>query len=195
MFKTDEVLTFVENKIMTVESEVLIAGLIEDTKKNLNQIEKFNQLSLAELNLKKDKDSWSVLECVEHLNLYGDYYLPEIKKQIISSKNKQTTHFKSGILGNYFTNLMLPKSKLKKMKTLNDKNPIGSSLDKEVLGRFIQQQQTILELLAKARTVNLTRTKTAISISKLIKLRLGDTFRFVIAHNQRHLLQAHNVLK
>ena len=40
-----------------------------------------------------------------------------------------------------------------------------------------------------------TKTKTAISISKLMKLRLGDTFRFVTAHNERHLLQAENVLK
>ncbi|RXM56703.1 hypothetical protein BOQ60_25350, partial [Chryseobacterium sp. CH1] len=31
--------------------------------------------------------------------------------------------------------------------------------------------------------IDLEKTKTSISISKLIKLKLGDTFRFVIYHN------------
>jgi uncharacterized damage-inducible protein DinB len=45
-------------------------------------------------------------------------------------------------------------------------------------------------LLQSAREVDLNRTKTAISITKLITLKLGDTFRFVITHNERHMAQA-----
>jgi hypothetical protein len=29
----------------------------------------------------------------------------------------------------------------------------------------------------------------------MIKLKLGDTFRFLIAHEQRHMIQARNTLK
>ena len=39
------------------------------------------------------------------------------------------------------------------------------------------------------------KTKTAISISKLIKLRLGDTFRVLIYHNERHIKQAERAIK
>ena len=62
------------------------------------------------------------------------------------------------------------------------------------IDRFINQQKEYLELIEKSKKINLTKTKTAISISKLIKLRLGDTFRFITAHNERHLLQAENIL-
>lgn len=180
---------------MTINSEKLISDLIETTRVNLNEVEQFNQLSIDDLNFKLTKDSWSVLETIEHLNLYGDYYLPEIKSRINKNSNNAQENFNAGVLGNYFTKLMEPKESMKKMKTLIDKDPIGSQLSKSVIDTFLKQQQTILELLNKSRVVNLTKTKTSISISKFIKLRLGDTFRFVIAHNQRHILQAQNVLK
>ncbi len=55
--------------------------------------------------------SWSILECLEHLNLYGDFYIPEIKNRIESSKTLPKENFKSRILGNYFAKSMLPKEK------------------------------------------------------------------------------------
>ena len=179
---------------MKVATETLIADLIERTRQHLNSAEKLKQLSAAALNWKKSPESWSALECIEHLNLYGDFYLPEIESRINKSSTKPDPYFKSGLLGNYFANAMLPKEKLNKMKTFKDKNPAGSKLDKSAIDRFIDQQKKMLELLNKARQVNLTKTKTSISITKLIKLRLGDTFRVVIYHNDRHLVQANNVV-
>ena len=41
-----------------------------------------------------------------------------------------------------------------------------------------------------SKKINISKTRTAISISKIIRLKLGDTFRFNVAHNERHLLQA-----
>ncbi len=181
-------------KIMVITSEKLVQDLIERTRVNSNQAEKFKLLSNEKLNLRIKQDSWSILECLEHLNLYGDFYIPEIKTSIEKSKTQPRGTFKSGILGNYFAKSMLPKEKLNKMKTFKDKNPIGSALDKSTIDRFILQQEQFLTLLDKSRAVDLGKTKTAISISKWIRLKLGDTFRVVIYHNDRHILQANNVL-
>ena len=179
---------------MTIPSERLIQDLIERTRININQAEKFRLLSIENLNWREEQDSWSILECFEHLNLYGDFYIPEIKKRIESSKTQPKANFKSGILGNYFAKSMLPKEKLNKMKTFKDKNPLGSKLDKSTIERFIQQQEQILNLLDKSREIDLNKTKTEISISKLIKLKIGDTFRVVVYHNERHLMQANKIL-
>lgn len=181
---------------MRTTSNELIEDLISRTKSTLNAVDEFRNSSQKELNWKENPESWSVLECLEHLNLYGDFYLPEIRRRIQEAKARGASpEFKSGLLGNYFAESMLPKEKLNKMKTFKDKNPAGSRLDKTVLSRFIEQQKEMLELLKKAREVNLTKVKTSISITKLIKLRLGDTLRVVIYHNQRHVVQAQNVLK
>lgn len=183
-----------EKKAMSTKTTDLIADLIERTRQTLNQAEKLNQKSFEALNQRPGQGKWSALECIEHLNLYGDFYLPEIEKRINQNTYPLAEHFKSGWLGDYFAKSMLPKEKLNKMKTFKDKNPIGSKLEKSTIDRFIGQQHKTLELLRKASTVDLCRTKTSVSISTWIKLRLGDTFRVVIYHNQRHLIQAFNAV-
>ena len=179
-----------------MNSQDLIADLVERTRQNLNKAEELKVKSVEELNRKPNAESWSALECIEHLNRYGDYYIPEIASRIKNASDKRgNDHFKSGKLGNYFANGMLPKEKLNKMKTFKVMNPSGSKLNMGVIQTFIHQQHQILDLLDKARKVDLTKVKTSISISKLIKLRLGDTFRIVIYHNQRHLIQADKAWK
>lgn len=181
---------------MKITNKELIQDLIQRTQDHLNQSERYLQMSEADLNWKENSEKWSVLECIEHLNRYGDFYIPEISQRIQSGRKAGSSPiFKSGWLGNYFAESMLPKEKLNTMKTFKSMNPVGSQLDKTVLKKFIKQQKQLLELLDKARTTDLVKTKTAISISKLIKLRLGDTFRVVIYHNYRHIVQADKVLK
>ncbi|WP_348824769.1 DinB family protein [Flavobacterium aestuarii] len=179
---------------MKTKSETLILELIENTRQNLNFAENLKTKSISQLNWKEDTKSWSILECLEHLNLYGDFYLPEIEKTINSAKNKSEFIFKSGILGNYFAESMLPKTKLNKMKTFKDKNPLNSDLDSKTIDRFVNQQMKMIDLLTKARSVNLNEEKTAITLTKMIKLKMGDTFRFVINHNIRHIRQIENCI-
>lgn len=123
---------------MKTTSEQLIEDLIERTRQYLNAAEKFKMLSDSYLNKRPAPESWSVLECIEHLNLYGDFYLPEIGKCIRESRYPPEHNFKSGWLGNYLANSMLPKEKLNKMKTFPSMNPIGSKLGKNTLDRFIE---------------------------------------------------------
>lgn len=179
-------------KISTIQLLNELKGKTED---HLQYAETLLLKPENELNFRVSEDSWSVLECFEHLNRYGDFYIPEVTQRISSSKTSFKSDFKPGILGNYFAKSMLTKEKLNKMKTLKTMNPIHSQLNKEVVKTFIQQQKQWLELLNKAEQIDLEKTKTAISISKLITLKLGDTFRFVIHHNERHIVQAVQVLK
>jgi len=179
---------------MTISTENLLNELVELTKEHLAFAEGLLLKTNAELNKRLTNESWSTLECLEHLNLYGNFYLPEIKNRIERSNTKETTEFKSGWLGNYFAQSMLPKEKLNKMKAFKSMNPIHSSLSKNTVTVFIDQQKQLLDLLNAARLVNLNKVKTSISITTLIKLKLGDTFRFLIYHNKRHIVQAQKVI-
>ncbi|WET49634.1 DinB family protein [Chryseobacterium indologenes] len=180
---------------MKISTIALLEELKSKTGQHLQYAETLLLKPENELNSRMSSDSWSVLECLEHFNRYGDFYIPEISYRISSSTTPPKPDFKPGILGNYFAENMLPKEKLNKMRTLKAMNPIHSQLNKDVVDEFIKQQQQLLDLLEKARTVNLEKTKTAVSISKLITLKLGDTFRFVIYHNARHIAQAERILR
>ena len=179
---------------MKIPTKQLINDLKKITEGNLSFAENLLNESDEKLNFRLSGKSWSSLECLEHLNRYGKFYIPEISKRIKNSDTKATEIFSSGILGNYFAKSMLPKDKLNKMKTFKSMNPIHSNLDKKVLNEFIIQQKQIINLLNEAENVDLNKIKTGISISKFIKLKLGDTFRFVIYHNLRHIEQAKKIL-
>lgn len=181
-------------KTMKILSKKLLEELTLQTTNHLSFAESLKLQTIECLNKRLAADSWSVLECLEHLNLYGYFYLPELSKRINATTTQPDVYFKSGWLGNYFAQSMLPKEKINKMKTFKSMNPIGSTLDFKTIDVFINQQQQLLELLMKADKVSLHKTKTSISISNLIKLKLGDTFRFVSNHNERHVVQAKKVL-
>jgi len=178
---------------MRHETSELLSELIEQTRSNLNAAEELKVLTDYELNWKIDPNSWSMLECIEHLNRYGKFYIPAIQNAIKESTTKSKKQFKSGLLGNYFAMSMIPKENLNKMKTFKEMNPLNSKLDRDVIDIFIQQQVDIMDLLSKARNVSLEKIRIEISISKWIRLKLGDTFRFLIYHNIRHMRQIEKV--
>lgn len=141
---------------------------------------------------------WSVVQVIEHLNTYGRYYLPRIKKAIVESSAGYEPSYKPGFLGNYFANSMLPdKNGMIKNKMKAFKNHIPSvELDSHtVLNEFLKQEEELLMLLEKAKKVPLGKIRIPISIASFIKLKLGDTFRFFIAHHQRHFVQIRNTLE
>ncbi len=180
---------------MSLASKKLLQDLLVITESNLKSIENIQNESIEVLNWKANAKSWSILECIEHLNRYGDFYIPEITNKITASKHQSSEIFKSNWLGRYFSKSVSYTKDLKKMKTFKSMNPINSKLNRKTITKFINQQHQIIDLLSKAAHVNLDKTKTAISISKIIKLKLGDTFRVVIYHNERHIKQAEAVFK
>lgn len=98
-----------------MQSEQLLQQLIEQTRQVINQVEKLKNYDLQRLTWREHASAWNILECLEHLNLYGDFYLPQIESKIKNSNTTTEAVFKSGLLGNYFAKSMLPKEKLNKM--------------------------------------------------------------------------------
>jgi|SRR6185437_2028098 len=178
-----------------MQTEKLLQEAIEKTRLIINQVERLNKYDLPFLKRREDANSWNILECLEHLNLYGDFYLPQIEKSILHSDSTPEVEFKSGFLGNYFAKSMLPKENMKKIKTFKDKNPLNANLDLFVIDRFIHQQIAFIDLINQSRKVSLNKVKVKTSISNLITIKLGDTFNFLINHNLRHLKQIERIEK
>jgi DinB superfamily len=182
---------------MKTDANLLIEELQAITESACNSVRSFKQYSNKQLNFKTGISDWSALECIEHLNLYGDYYLPEITRRIGEQRLAPSSDvFKSGLIGNYLAGLMKAENgKIKKLKSPKDKSPDGSLLTMAAADRFLEQQELLKSLLVQARGIDLTRTKVAISLTRFIKLRLGDTLRFVVYHIERHIRQAERMLK
>jgi hypothetical protein len=93
---------------------------------------------------------------------------------------------------------MLPaeeRQKSRKMKSPKDHIPPKNPDAEKEINEFINGEKTLLLQLEKARRVNLMKTRVPISLNRFIKLQLGDTFHFLVAHQQRHFLQIQEILK
>ena len=88
---------------------------------------------------------------------------------------------------------MLPDSKTK-MKSPANAIPPAEVEPVETLAQFIDQQERMLKLIEKARSVNLNMVRIPISILPWLRLKLGDTFGFYTAHHRRHVLQAERAM-
>ena len=177
-----------------MNSQQLIADLQSLCQKHLEIAEGFRTIPLSKLNAKRDAEAWSVLECLEHLNLYGHFYIPTLGQKIAASQHPAVPEFTPGWFGNYSANSMLPKAKLNKMKTFKDKNPNGSTLSLASLDEFIGQVKQYMQLLEQAQKVNLNKVRVPLTLP-LLRFKLGDTLRFVIFHNERHMQQAQKALQ
>lgn len=180
-----------------MNSKELIDNLIVDTKAIIETVEhKFEPLSQIDLNFKTN--GWSINECIEHLNTADDHYIELFEQRLVSATNiEPSSEFKPGLFGNYFTKSMKPKSDgtiPSKMKTLSKFEPKSDrvAICMEV---FLKSQNKMLDILEKSRTADLNKLKVHSAIGKIINFKMGDALRFVVAHNQRHILQAENVMK
>lgn len=179
---------------MKIKRDALIRELRDLTAEAKANTLTFRALPIKQLNSKPTDTSWSVLECIEHLNRYGNFYLPELEARITGAQASQHPYFKEGVLGRYFVN-MIRATNTKKYKTVKEMDTTGSDLSLATIDQFIKQLDWLDTLLERAENVHLTRVKTAISLTTWIKLRLGDTLRFLVYHNERHMLQAKKVLE
>ncbi len=160
--------TAVQNIIETVEAEIL-------------------PLDRAALNRKPAPEKWSILECFEHLNRYNRFYNAELERAL--ARNAKPAPFRPGWLGNFFVQYVSP-GNAKPRKTMKHLNPGGSKLGVKVLEEFLTHQRHLLELLNKAKGANLNQRIVKVEILRLLRIKTGDAFRFVVTHEQRHLQQA-----
>ena len=181
-----------------IKSEDLIDLLVSDVKQLIAAAEHLRETDSVKLCYSCKEGQWSAAQAVEHLNMYSRYYLPAIEKSLVQIPKEVNPWFVPGFFGNYFTSMMMPKNVYEvknKMKGMKSYMPgAGLNADK-VIEEFLQHQHKLLHLLDISRKRNLENIRIPISVSKLIKLNLGDTFRFVIAHEQRHMIQARNAIR
>ncbi|HLO37527.1 MAG TPA: DinB family protein [Lacibacter sp.] len=181
-----------------INSNTLLELLQNDVREILLQCKTLQNTDPFLLQQQPSAGKWNVAQILEHMNFYSRYYITAIEKKLHLNQSGPNEHFTPGWLGNYFTNLMKPGDDgTVKGKMKSPANAIPSTRPdvEAVLSEFINHQHHLLNLLQIARTANLEYNRIPISLTKLITLKLGDTFRFFVAHEQRHFLQIRKTLQ
>lgn len=172
------------------------------TKSNYDFVQnKLNKLKDSQLNWKPNNQSWSINEILFHLNQYAHYYQNVFISKIESTKfTEPKSQFISSPLGkSAWKSMKLGVANNIKRKFQSPKN-YNPTLQPQLvrpneISIFEKYQLDLFEIIEKARKVNIQRVKIPISISKFIRLKLGDALLFVIYHNERHLQQIKNLIE
>lgn len=182
-------------------TEELIANLKQITQSNIDFVnKKCVHLGENQLEWRPNQESWNIQEILAHLNSFSSYYHKNFKLRIKNTKFKNVKeNFVPSPLGkSAWKSMKLGRANniKRKFKAPKNYNPsLNTSLiSKDAVTQFINDQKEMIEILELSKTVNLKKVKIKISISKLVRLRLGDALMFVIYHNERHVQQIKNVM-
>lgn len=173
----------------TIDKKAFIADLYQRTETVLEKaIRQYQNLDEASLNFSTRSNSWSIAEVLSHLNSYGNYYLPKMEAVLQQPHELSLRAYTPSWLGSYFINMMDANRSSKRYKAAKQHQPVVNDAYSEV-AQFINQQERMLKCLKAFETVDISRTRIAISIAKFIKLNLGDLLSFLVMHNERHVAQ------
>lgn len=162
---------------------------------------KLSHLAPNQINWKPNSDSWNISEILAHLNTYTRFYNKTISERLKTTRhNTSSEFFVSSPLGKSVWNGMkLGKQKniKRRFKSPKNFNPVYTEglISENPVGEYIQLQNDFLGIVEEAKNFNLRKVKTGLSISKIVKLRLGDVLLFIAYHNERHIQQILNVLQ
>ena len=183
---------------MIFNKQTLLSELLDRTHLLGINARPFLRLHNKQLNQKPAKDKWSIAEIFEHLNVthqvYIDSIVPEINR---AADTNQCPEFRSTWLGDWFyeRNMPRPDGTIQKIKTPKSINTHEAALDgHDVVNRFLQHQDSIHDIIQHASTKDIEAIKIPFAFTSLLKLRLGDNLRFLVAHNERHLMHAQRIM-
>ena len=148
---------------------------------------------------KPDISSWSTLEILDHLIKTSDIYLSSAKKTIsrLDSKNSPLDQYSYSWIGKLAVKTMKPvKGKRKmKMKTFPKLSPADNLNRNEIFEKYVKQRTRMHELINEARFVDHNNYKINSALGSLVKFKIMEAFEFLLAHEERHILQARETLQ
>jgi len=179
---------------MTTAELILTVRTI--THENIDAINQHvRKLSSEQLNWRPNPGVWSVADTLAHLNEFSRYYHSAFVKKIENTRFVSTKEaFMSSPLGrSAWKSMKLGNAKnvKRKFKAAKGYNPTidPSLVTGNEYSQFIDYKEELISIFKQAEGVNIKRVKIPISMSKIVRLRLGDALLYVVFHNQRHVEQ------
>jgi len=171
----------------------LITELLDRTELIKAGTNTFLRLTEEQLTCPPAPGQWNIVQIFVHLGLCNDVYIRNILPRITLAPDTPSDHHRSSWLGDWAYEKIVPRpdGSVMKMKSAKSVLPEKDLEEGKVAIESFQRQCDALDdILRHAYTKDLRRIRIPFHFIPFLYFGLGDTLRFVIAHNERHLLQA-----
>jgi len=153
-------------------------------------------LSHQQFNWRPSATGWSVGQCVEHLNITTERYIPVLQQAEANARGKGTLRpgpFALGFLERWFLKTMEPPPR-RRMRT-GKAFVAGPNLDPSAtLQRYLTLHDGFRACIREADGIDLRAVKVRSQFGP-ISWSLNGTFAILLAHERRHIWQAREVRK
>ena len=140
--------------------------------------------------------SWSIAECIDHLNVTARLYLPQLDEGIAEAIRRglyAEGPFTHDLIGRFLVRTMEPPARIR-VKAPSSFHPVVHRSRSEIMAAFRAYQVQFVDRLRQASGLDLRRAKVHSPISDWIKMSLNSGFALMAAHERRHLWQAQQVI-
>jgi hypothetical protein len=147
------------------------------------------------LNWRPDERSWSVAQCLDHLNVANRAYLGPMREALERARRQGAVRrgaIQPGIGGRWFVATLEPPPK-RRLPAPRRIVPAARRGRDEVMAEWRRVQSATKDLLREAAGVDLNGTRFVNPFFALIRFSVGTGFQVIATHERRHLWQAERV--
>jgi hypothetical protein len=143
--------------------------------------------------VRPNASSWSAAECLSHLSISSELFLPVLQKAIEDARKRGLKESKRppkmDLIGRVLRWFLEPPIR-QRVKTSAPFVPRSVRAKADAFGEFASLQSKVTELLNATRGIDLSRVKVVSPFDKRVRYNLYSAFRILVAHERRHLWQA-----
>jgi DinB superfamily len=147
------------------------------------------------LNWRPDEQSWSVAQCLDHLNVANRAYLGPTREALARARRKGAVRrgpIRPGVFGRWFVATLEPPPK-RRLPAPKKIVPAARRGKAEVMAEWGRVQAEVKDLLREAAELDLNGTRFVNPFVSLIRFSVGTGFQVIASHERRHLWQAERV--
>ena len=153
-------------------------------------------LSTEQINIRPDPASWSIAQCIDHLNKTNALYADAVAVGLERARArgwKATGAQRLGWLESWFVRSLEPPVK-RRFRAPKAFAPATESHEKdELLARWVATHQRMINLEEESAGLDLLRVKIPSPAVRFLKFTVLSVFFSMPAHDRRHLWQASQV--
>jgi len=178
---------------------LLRPGTLEELTAELDQAERDLQSLVAGRDLGRlteppARGGWSIAECLEHLRITTEAFLPLLGEAVdgLPSIQGGPTTYRLDPVGALLVWLMEPPSRMA-TKTPEAFTPRRGNLVEGFADHFSASQDRLKEFVGRCHGLRLTRTTIVSPFNASVRYSAYAALRIIAAHQRRHLWQARRV--
>jgi len=150
-------------------------------------------LTVEQLNWQPAPGCWSAGQCLEHLCITNEAYLPSISAALKDQPDSPVDQITPGWFGRWFIRSFIEPSPDTKRVSAPAKIRPSPRIDLSVLDRFLTGNESCRDLIFRSHYKNVNRIRFWNPFLTGLRFTVGTGLEIIVGHERRHLLQAERV--